>query len=92
VSMVLAFVSLGACVLASLPMLCASWYLLLAPPPAKQLRRIGWTLVAVTVATAICMLAINFGQLTESLSKVSIEGFEEKKLKADHAPVFRFMR
>ncbi len=64
VSMVLAFATLGAWVLASLPMLCASWYLLLAPPPAKQLRRIGWTLVAVTVATAIFILAINLGPLT----------------------------
>lgn len=38
--------------IATLPMLTMSWYLLLFPPPAKQLRQIGWTLVAGTLATA----------------------------------------
>lgn len=41
----------------TLPMISMSWYLLYAPPPAKQLKRVGWTLVGGTVATA-CWMAI----------------------------------
>ena len=37
------------------PMLAMSWYLLWSPPPAKYLKRVGWTLVAGTVATAVWM-------------------------------------
>ncbi len=39
-----------------LPMLLMSWFLLAWPPPAKQLRRVGWTLVVGTVATALWMI------------------------------------
>ena len=42
--------------LISLPMILMSWYLLFRPPPAKQLKRVGWTLVAGTVATATMMV------------------------------------
>ena len=41
----------------TLPMISMSWYLLYAPPPAKQLKRVGWTLVGGTFATA-CWMAI----------------------------------
>ncbi len=42
--------------LAALPMVLASWILMLWPPPAKHLRRVGWTLVAVTSLTAGLLL------------------------------------
>jgi hypothetical protein len=42
----------------TLPMISLSWYLLYAPPHAKQLKRVGWTLVAGTVASACWMAAI----------------------------------
>ncbi len=38
--------------LASLPMIAASWLLMLWPPPAKYLKRVGWTLVVGTITTA----------------------------------------
>ncbi len=38
--------------LATLPMIAASWGLMAWPPPAKYLKRVGWTLVAGTIATA----------------------------------------
>lgn len=41
---------------ATLPMLAMSLYLMLEPPPAKQLRRVGWTLVAGTTASALWMV------------------------------------
>ena len=41
----------------TLPMISMSWYLLYAPPPAKHLKRVGWTLVGGTFATA-CWMAI----------------------------------
>ena len=41
---------------ALLPMIIMSWYLMIQPPPAKQLRRVGWSLVAGTVATALWMV------------------------------------
>jgi len=41
----------------TLPMISMSWYLLYAPPPTKQLKRVGWGLVGGTVATA-CWMAI----------------------------------
>ncbi|QDV62531.1 YwiC-like family protein [Crateriforma conspicua] len=37
------------------PMLVMSWYLMVDPPHAKQLKRVGWTLVVGTVASAIWM-------------------------------------
>lgn len=46
----------------TLPMLCISWYLLYAPPHAKQLKRVGWTLVGGTIASAIWMGAVFFGR------------------------------
>lgn len=39
----------------TLPMLAMSWYLMFDPPHAKQLKRVGWTLVVGTVASAIWM-------------------------------------
>lgn len=44
--------------LASLPMMALSWYLLIAPPPAKHLRRVGWTLVAGTVVSALIVVGL----------------------------------
>jgi hypothetical protein len=41
----------------TLPMISISWYLLYAPPHAKQLKRVGWTLVGGTVASA-CWMAV----------------------------------
>jgi len=38
--------------LATLPMIAASWLLMVWPPPARQLKRVGWTLVVATIATA----------------------------------------
>jgi hypothetical protein len=42
--------------LVCLPMLLASWWLMLAPPPVRLIRRVGWSLVTVTVATALLMV------------------------------------
>ncbi|MCA9132070.1 MAG: YwiC-like family protein [Planctomycetales bacterium] len=44
--------------LASLPMIVLSWYLLIAPPPARQLKRVGWTLVAGTLVSALVVVGI----------------------------------
>lgn len=41
--------------LAAAPMLLMSWILLGLPPPAKHLKRVGWTLVSCTMATALWM-------------------------------------
>lgn len=41
----------------TLPMISMSWYLLYAPPHAKQLKRVGWMLVVGTVASA-CWMAV----------------------------------
>ena len=38
--------------LVTLPMIVPSWYLLFAPPPTRHLKRVGWTLVICTIATA----------------------------------------
>lgn len=40
---------------ALLPMLGMSWYLLFDPPHVKQLKRVGWTLVIGTIASAVWM-------------------------------------
>ena len=40
-------------VLATIPMVAASWCLIVASPPAKYLKQVGWTLVGATVATGI---------------------------------------
>lgn len=42
--------------LATLPMIAASWFLMVWPPPAKYLKRVGWTLVVGTIATAAIVL------------------------------------
>ncbi len=42
--------------LVTLPMIAMSWYLLCFPPPAKYLRRVGWTLVGGTLASALLVL------------------------------------
>jgi hypothetical protein len=43
----------------TLPMLVMSWYLLFAPPSAKHLKRVGWSLVVCTVTTAVWMIAVS---------------------------------
>jgi hypothetical protein len=45
--------------LVTLPMIALSWCLLIAAPPAKHLKRVGWTLVFGTIATAV--LVIQYG-------------------------------
>ena len=42
--------------IATTPMLLLSWYLIWAPPPARFLKRVGWTLVAGTISTSIWMV------------------------------------
>lgn len=42
-----------------LPMLIPSWYLMLLPPPARYLKRVGWALVVGTVATG-SLIAVLF--------------------------------
>ncbi len=42
--------------LATLPMLLMSWLLMLRPPSTKHLKRVGWSLVAATVLTAILVI------------------------------------
>lgn len=39
----------------TLPMIGMSWYLMFDPPHARQLKRVGWTLVAGTVLSAVWM-------------------------------------
>lgn len=46
-------------VVAVLPMVALSWSLMLKPPAAKYLKRVGWTLVLATIATGI-LIAIWF--------------------------------
>ena len=41
---------------AILPMLAVSWFLYFRPPPARHLRRVGWTLVAATIAAALLII------------------------------------
>ncbi len=43
----------------ALPMLATSWYLLFAPPSAKHLRRVGWSLVACTITSAVWMIVVS---------------------------------
>jgi hypothetical protein len=44
---------------AVLPMVAPSWYLMLKPPAPKYLKRVGWTLVGATLATGI-LIALRF--------------------------------
>lgn len=46
-------------VIVSSPMLLMSWFLLVWPPTAKHLRRVGWTLVAGTITSAVWMIAVS---------------------------------
>ncbi len=39
--------------LATLPMIGVNWYLLISPPHLKQLKRVGWVMVAGAVTTAL---------------------------------------
>lgn len=41
-----------------LPMIAMSWYLMFDPPHAKQLKRVGWTLVIGTVTSAVWMTVV----------------------------------
>ncbi|WP_231617301.1 YwiC-like family protein [Novipirellula aureliae] len=45
-------------VLPVIPMVLASWYLMIQPPPAKRLKQIGWSLVGATVLTAISVVVV----------------------------------
>ncbi|MCS7465402.1 YwiC-like family protein [Stieleria sp. ICT_E10.1] len=45
-------------VIVTLPMLAMSGLLMIWPPPAKHLKRVGWTLVVGTVVTAVWMIAV----------------------------------
>ena len=40
----------------SVPMLVMSWYLMIDPPHASQLKRVGWALVAGSVTSAVWMI------------------------------------
>ncbi|MEM1030924.1 MAG: YwiC-like family protein [Myxococcota bacterium] len=40
------------------PLLVASWWLALRPPPVRRLKRVGWTLVAFTVVAALALAAL----------------------------------
>ena len=42
--------------LAALPMIFASWILLIWPPPAKHLKSVGWALVAATTGTGLLIV------------------------------------
>jgi hypothetical protein len=42
--------------LATLPMTGLSWYLIVSPPRPIHLKRVGWTLVVSTLATALLMI------------------------------------
>ncbi len=44
------------------PMVLLSWYLLVFPPPARHLKRVGWTLVAGTILSAILMILVDWLQ------------------------------
>lgn len=51
--------SLGyALAITALPMILMSWYLMIQPPPARQLKRVGWSLVAGTITTAVWMVSL----------------------------------
>ncbi len=43
---------------AVVPMVGMAWCLLLSPPPARYLKRVGWTLVTGTIASAIWLLQV----------------------------------
>ncbi|WP_413431992.1 YwiC-like family protein [Crateriforma spongiae] len=43
--------------LAAVPMIAGGWGLMFWPPPAKHLRRVGWTLVAATMLTALGIIS-----------------------------------
>lgn len=43
----------------TLPMLVMSWYLLIAPPSAKHLKRVGWSLVVCTVTSSVWMISVS---------------------------------
>lgn len=49
--------------LAAAPMVLAGWWLIARPPHPRNLRRVGWTLVACSTATAV--LAVAIGRLTD---------------------------
>lgn len=42
---------------AIVPMVLVSWVLFFRPPPARYLKRVGWTLVTATVLTALIIIA-----------------------------------
>lgn len=48
--------------LLTMPMLMASWWLYVNPPPVKHIRRIGWTLVAVTMITSVVMVLAKYAE------------------------------
>jgi hypothetical protein len=56
---VAAGVALGAnWIVVALPMIALSWFLLIVPPAAKHLKRVGWASVAATLLTAALMIRV----------------------------------
>ncbi len=43
---------------AIVPMLAVSWFLYFKPPPAKYLKRVGWSLVVATIATSLILIRL----------------------------------
>ena len=48
---------------AIVPMVLASGYLMAVPPPATQLKRVGWSLVAATLVSAIAMIGLTVSSI-----------------------------
>ncbi len=46
--------------MAALPMVLMSWVLMASPPPARQLKQVGWSLVSVTVLTALLTCVVQW--------------------------------
>ena len=51
-------ISTDSLAIVTLPMLAISFCLMIWPPPAKHLKRVGWTLVVGTVASAVWMTMV----------------------------------
>ncbi|QDV47059.1 hypothetical protein Enr13x_69680 [Stieleria neptunia] len=52
------YTSSSSLAIVTLPMLAMSGWLIIWPPPAKHLKRVGWTLVVGTVVTAVWMIVV----------------------------------
>ncbi len=51
----------------AIPMIAASWYLRIYPPPARHLKRVGWALVLSTIATGAWVAVWMMPSATTSL-------------------------